>query len=223
MGMVNGIRALNALVSGTMSSAQLTTYLATGSNAGSFGQLLQLRGQSKALAASSTAMTAVAASSTAFAAVMANSTAWATVVASSTAMTAVVASSTAKMAIFNSDTALNSISASSTAMTAMRAAAQYSVVSWTENSNTPVTLTLTGTSHIVLGASRSTASAARTNTLTTLRSGSTISATTALTSTTASTTATDFNCAIPIVSTRSVVLSGTGNGTGYLGILRCDV
>jgi hypothetical protein len=131
MGMINGIRALNALTSGTMTGAQLTTYLATSNNAGSFQQLLSLRGQTKiltestlamsAVAASSTAMTAVAASSTAMTAVAVSSTALTAVIASSTAMTAVAASSTAMTAVAASSTAMTAVAASSTAMTAVAA------------------------------------------------------------------------------------------------------
>ena len=121
MGMVNGIRALNALMSGTMTGAQLTTYLSTGSNSGSFQQLLTLRGQVKVLTESSVAMTAVAASSTAMTAVAASSTAMTAVLASSTAMTAVLASSTAMTAVAASSTAMTAVLASSTAMTAVAA------------------------------------------------------------------------------------------------------
>ena len=163
------------------------------------------------LAAQAT-MTAVAASSTAMTAVA----------ASSTAMTAVAASSTAKMACFNSDTALNAIAASSTAMAACRAAAQYNVQSWSENNTTAVTISLIGTSYIVLGASRS-AAAVRTDTFTTLRSGSAISLTTANTAGASSTTATDFNCAIPLVAPYTAKLNNTGTVTGYIGLLRCDI
>ena len=119
MGMINGIRTLNALCSGTMTGAQLTTYLATGSNSGSFQQLLTLRGQAKVLAESSVAMTAVIASSTAMTAVAASSTAMTAVIASSTAMTAVAASSTAMTAVAASSTAMTAVIASSTAMTAV--------------------------------------------------------------------------------------------------------
>ena len=106
MGMINGIRTLNALCSGTMTGAQLTTYLATGSNSGSFQQLLTLRGQAKVLAESSVAMTAVIASSTAMTAVAASSTAMTAVWASNTAADAVMTSSAAKLAVYNNDTAL---------------------------------------------------------------------------------------------------------------------
>jgi hypothetical protein len=65
MGMINGLRAMNALTAGTMSGAQLTTYLASGINYGSFTQLLNLKGQANILVNSSSAMTAIVASSTA--------------------------------------------------------------------------------------------------------------------------------------------------------------
>jgi hypothetical protein len=126
------------------------------------------------------------------------------------------------MAVFAADTALNTIKASATAMAALRAAAQYSVVSWSETNASDVTLALTGSSHIVLGASRSSATA-RANTLKTVRSGSAVSGVTPATSGAANALGKDFDVAIPIVSPFSAMQSGTGTGTGYLGILRCDL
>ena len=213
MPMVRAMRLLNAVEAGTTTGSQLDALLlADPGRLSDWATLLVLPGQCTRMAASSTAMTAVAASSTAMTAVA----------ASSTAMTAVAASSTAKMACFNSDTALNAIAASSTAMAACRAAAQYNVQSWSENNTTAVTISLIGTSYIVLGASRS-AAAVRTDTFTTLRSGSAISLTTANTAGASSTTATDFNCAIPLVAPYTAKLNNTGTVTGYIGLLRCDI
>ena len=233
MPMVRAMRLLNAVEAGTTTGSQLDALLlADPGRLSDWATLLVLPGQCTrmaasstamtAVAASSTAMTAVAASSTAMTAVAASSTAMTAVAASSTAMTAVAASSTAKMACFNSDTALNAIAASSTAMAACRAAAQYNVQSWSENNTTAVTISLIGTSYIVLGASRS-AAAVRTDTFTTLRSGSAISLTTANTAGASSTTATDFNCAIPLVAPYTAKLNNTGTVTGYIGLLRCDI
>ena len=223
MPMVRAMRLLNAVEAGTTTGSQLDALLlADPGRLSDWATLLVLPGQCTRMAASSTAMTAVAASSTAMTAVAASSTAMTAVAASSTAMTAVAASSTAKMACFNSDTALNAIAASSTAMAACRAAAQYNVQSWSENNTTAVTISLIGTSYIVLGASRS-AAAVRTDTFTTLRSGSAISLTTANTAGASSTTATDFNCAIPLVAPYTAKLNNTGTVTGYIGLLRCDI
>ncbi len=112
MGMINGIRTINAIVGGTMSGSALETYLtASGNNLGSFLQLMNLRGQMMMLAQSSTAMTAVIASSTAMTAVAASSTAMTAVWALNTASTAVMSSSTARLAVYNSDTALAALQA----------------------------------------------------------------------------------------------------------------
>lgn len=193
MPMVRAMRLLNAVEAGTTTGSQLDALLlADPGRLSDWATLLVLPGQCTRMAASSTAMTAVA------------------------------ASSTAKMACFNSDTALNAIAASSTAMAACRAAAQYNVQSWSENNTTAVTISLIGTSYIVLGASRS-AAAVRTDTFTTLRSGSAISLTTANTAGASSTTATDFNCAIPLVAPYTAKLNNTGTVTGYIGLLRCDI
>lgn len=249
---IRAMRLLNALVAGSVTGSQLQTLLSgDGGLLAEWNILLDRRGQANRLAGSSAAMTALAASNTAvdalvgsanamksvasssaamavaaasspiMAAIAASGVLMQTIAASSAAMAAVVASSVAKMAVFNSDTALNAIAASARAMAACRAAAQYSVVSWTENGATAVALTLTGTSHIVMGASRSTI-ALRTVTLTTVRSGSAVSAITPSIGVAALTTGAEVNCAIPIVSTRTAKLSGTGSGTCYLGILRCD-
>ncbi len=142
--------------------------------------------------------------------------------ASSAAMNAVAASSAAKMVLFNSDVALNAVAASATAMASLRAAAQYSVVSWAQNGTTPVAFALSGTSHIVLGISQAATQTGRTNTFTTLRNGTAISGTTPSYLNVSSTTALDCNVAIPIVAPRTAAVSATSTNTGYIGILRCD-
>jgi hypothetical protein len=227
MGIVNGISIINNLLAGTLSGAQLQTYLGTGANLASFVQAINSRSQARAMtesntamtavAASSTAMTAVAASSTAMTAVAASSTAMTAVAARSTAMTAVTASTTAKMAIFNSDTALASIAASSTALTAMRASSQYQLSAGTAAAIAG--LNAAG-SYIVVGLSTSNGSSAGVNVLT-RRSGSTVSMFQAATGTTASNGLT-FPAAMPMVTPFSV--SNTGDGwTWFVGTVRCDV
>ena len=150
MPMIRAMRLLNAVEAGTTSGAQLQTLLqADPGRLAEFNVLLGMRGQTRRMAASSTAMAAVAASSTAMAAVAASSTAmaavnandqavriwmlagtnqvWsnfasvAAVAASSTAMAAVAASSTAMAAVAASSTALRACWGSETALTALRA------------------------------------------------------------------------------------------------------
>jgi hypothetical protein len=222
MGMVNGIRALNALTSGTMTGAQLTAYLASGSNLGSFKQLFNLRGQINILAESSVAMTAVAASSVAMTAVAASSVAMTAVAASSVAMTAVAASSVAKMAVFNNDIALNAIAASATAMAAMRASAGYIVTNPATMNGLAVTLAPLNAagSYIVLGYSKSVATTDTISLLSTRRAGSTIATSIGPITNASSTLGADAYMALPVVAP----FTATGNNRiWYFGMLRCDV
>ena len=149
MPMIRAMRLLNAVEAGTTSGAQLETLLADPGRLAEFSVLLAMRGQTRRMAASSTAMAAVIASSTAMTAVAASSTAMTAVAASSTAMAAVnandqavriwmlagtdqvwsnfasvaavAASSTAMAAVIASSTAMTAVAASSTAMTAVAA------------------------------------------------------------------------------------------------------
>ena len=122
MPMIRAMRLLNAVEAGTTTGAQLETLLtADPGRLAEFNVLLGMRGQTRRMAASSTAMAAVIASSTAMTAVAASSTAMAAVIASSTAMAAVIASSTAMTAVAASSTAMAAVAASSTAMTAVAA------------------------------------------------------------------------------------------------------
>ena len=114
MPMVRAMRMLNAIEAGTLTGAQLETLLTSDrGRLAEFNQLLQLRGQVRRMAASSTAMQAIAASSTAMSALLANSAAWNTVVSSSTAMAAVAASSTAMDAVWASNVAADAVLTSS--------------------------------------------------------------------------------------------------------------
>ena len=141
MPMIRAMRMLNAIEAGTLTGAQLQTLL-TGDpgRLAELNQLLQLRGQVRRLAASSTAMAAVIASSTAMAAVAASSTAMAAVAASSTAMAAVAASKAALLACWNSETALTALRGSAAALTALMASQYKSTVG---NGNAPSSLTIT--------------------------------------------------------------------------------
>ncbi len=124
MPMVRAMRLLNSIEAGNTDGTELETLLGDAGRLAEFTVVLNMRGQTRRVAASSTAMTAVAASSTAMTAVAASSTAMTAVIASSTAMTAVWASntasdvvltsSTAKLAIYNSDTALSILQANPT-------------------------------------------------------------------------------------------------------------
>lgn len=171
MGIVNGIRIVDQLVAGTMSGAQLETWLGTGINKAGFVQALNSRSQSRVLSESSAATTAVFASATALAALTASSVGLATfltssagaasvaasgtamaviaasnvlltaMINSSIAMTAVAANAVSKMVLYNSDNALNAVRSSAVAMAAMRAAAGYIVAS---NTPTESAVALTG-------------------------------------------------------------------------------
>lgn len=173
-----------------------------------------------AIFASSSALAALAGNTAAINVIAANSGALAKLVASTPAMTAFAGNSVAKMALYNSSPALTAIAASATAMAALRASAQYSVKTATENGTNAVALGWTGT-YIVLGASRS-STTDRNVTVATVRAGSGISGVID-TDTTADTSAMDTNVAIPLSSATSFALDGTGTGTIYFGALRCDV
>ena len=120
MPMIRAMRLLNAIEAGTTTGAQLQALLtADPGRLAEFNVLLDMRGQTRRMAASSTAMTAVLASSTAMTAVLASSTAMTAVAASGTAMTAVLASSTAMTAVAASSTAMNAVYASPSAVMAI--------------------------------------------------------------------------------------------------------
>ena len=109
MPMIRAMRLLNAVEAGTTSGAQLQTLLqADPGRLAEFNVLLGMRGQTRRMAASSTAMAAVA--------------------ASSTAMAAVAASSTALRACWGSETALTALRAEPSALTALLASPFKSTV-----------------------------------------------------------------------------------------------
>lgn len=72
MGIVNGLSIVNNLIAGSMTGAQLQTYLATGANLASFVQVTNVRRQLQVLRNTPAAVTAVTASATASATVAAN-------------------------------------------------------------------------------------------------------------------------------------------------------
>lgn len=139
MGIVNGLSIVNNLIAGSMTGAQLQTYLATGANLASFVQVTNVRRQLQVLRNTPAAVTAVTASATASATIVANDTAlrqwllygtsynWrsfanlAAVLASAPAMAEVAASGAAMAVLAASQTAMAAVAASSTAMAAVAA------------------------------------------------------------------------------------------------------
>lgn len=145
MGIVNGISIVNNLIAGSMSGAQLQTYLATGANLASFVQVVNVRRQLQVLRNTPAAVTAVSASATAsaaiaandealriwvlygtslnyrsfanFAAVLGSGSAMSVLAESSDAMSALVGIPAAMAAMIATPTALSEVVASSTAMT----------------------------------------------------------------------------------------------------------
>ena len=187
MPMIRAMRMLNAVEVGTTSGAQLEALLADPGRLAEFNVLLGMRGQTRRMAASSTAMAAVAASSTAMAAVIASSTAMtavaasstamAAVTASSTAMAAVAASSTARAAIYNSDTALNAIAASATAIAAIAASAAYQTKVNINSTNAATSIGFTGPAIIIKLSQSWSDSAGQNMVIGSLRAGTAISGT----------------------------------------------
>ena len=243
MPMVRAMRMLNAIEAGTTSGVQLQALLQDPGRLGEWQQLLVMRGQTRRIAASSTAMAAVAASSTAMAAVAASSTAMAAVVASSTAiaavaasstamaavaasstaMAAVAASSTARMAIFGSDTALAAVAGSSAALAELRASSRYSLQSTTgANSAKAIPGTTAEASYILVGISTINGQSYQITNFSTRRSGSTRPTAANPAGSTGSTAQTVTLCT-PLVAPFTFTTNTTSGYTWYFGLLRCDV
>lgn len=137
MGIVNGLSIVNNLIAGSMTGAQLQTYLATGANAASFVQVTNVRRQLQVLRNTPAAVTAVTASATASATIAANDTAlrqwllygtsynWrsfanlAAVLASAPAMAEVAASAVAMALVAASTSLLGAVIAAPTALSAV--------------------------------------------------------------------------------------------------------
>lgn len=137
MGIVNGINIVNNLIAGSMSGAQLQTYLATGGNRASFVQVVNVRRQLQVLRNTPAAVTAVTASTSAVEVIANNDTAvrqwllygtnynWRSftslgaVLASAPAMAEIAANAAATSLLAASPTALAKVAASSTAMNAL--------------------------------------------------------------------------------------------------------
>lgn len=217
--MIKALRTLAAIENGTLNAAALQTQV-TGSQArkDEISQLLAVRSLHARIAASRTAMDALAGSAAA----------WAEIAAHryfATFLAECVESVNAKLAIYNSDTALNSISASASAMAVMRAASKYSVTSvGPANGTSSVSISpavLPGT-NILLGLSHISTTAYYYS-VSTRRSGSSISNTSLYTGTSSNPNGADSKLALPITSPYSFTSQAGNTATTYLGVLRCDI
>lgn len=215
MSMIKALRTLAAIENGTLNAAALQTQVA-GSQArkDEISQLLAVRSLHARIAASRTAMDALAGSAAAWAEIAAHRY-FATFVAEC------VESVNAKMAIYNSDTALNAIKLSAAAMAVMRAASRFSIVTATASGTNGVSLGVAGTANILLGVSHQ-SSTAYSYTFSTLRGGSSISAT-VNTQPSANALAKDYDIAVPITSAYSFTSVVGNSAQSYFGVLRCDI
>jgi hypothetical protein len=215
MSMIKALRTLAAIENGTLNATTLETQVA-GSQArkDEISQLLSVKSLHERIASSRMAMDALAGSATAWGEIMKHRYI-------TNFIGACVESVNAKMALFNSDSALNFINASADAMAAMRSASKFSIVTMAANQTSSVSLGgIAGAANILLGVSHA-ESTARGYTLSTLRSGSAISAT-VTTSATANTLGKDYDIVVPLTSAYSFT-SVTGNVfSSYFGVLRCD-
>jgi len=219
MSMIKALRTLAAIENGSLSASQLETQV-SGSQArkDEISQLLMVKSLFPRIAASRTAMNALCGSATT----------WAEIAAHryfTTFLAECVESVNAKLAMYNSDTALNSISASASAMAVMRAASKYSVVAGSANGTSSVSIStayLPGTYYILLGLSH-TNTTPYTYSVSTRRSGSSISNTSLYTSTSSNPNGADTNLALPITSPYSFTSQAGNTAATYFGVLRCDI
>lgn len=220
MSMIKALRTLAAIENGTLNAAALQTQV-TGSQArkDEISQLLSVRSLHARVASSRNAMDALAGSAAA----------WAEIAAHryfATFLAECVESVNAKMAIYNSDTALNSISTSAAAMAVMRAASKYmATYVGAANGASSVSIIsayLPGTYYILLGLSHNNATS-YTYSVSTRRSGSSISNTSLYTSASSNSNGADTNLALPITSPYSFTSQAGNNAATYFGVLRCDI
>lgn len=216
MSMIKALRTLAAIENGTINAAQLEAQVA-GSQArkDEISQLLSVKSLHERIASSRMAMDALAGSATAWGEAMKHRYI-------TNFIAACVESVNAKMAFYNSDTALNAIAASPSVMAVMRAASRYSVSgAYTAIGASGVSLSgIGGAANIILGVSHLSGTSYN-YTLSTLRSGSAISATVA-TAASSNELGKDYDIAVPLTSTYSFS-SVTGNASAsYFGVLRCD-
>ena len=215
MSMIKALRTLAAIENGTINAAQLEAQVA-GSQArkDEISQLLSVKSLHERIASSRMAMDALAGSATAWGEAMKHRYI-------TNFIAVCVESVNAKMALYNSDTALNAIKLSAAAMAAMRAASRYSVSSYTANGVGGVPLPgIGGAANIILGVSHLEGTA-RNYTLSTLRSGSAISATVA-TAASSNALGKDYDIVVPLTSAYSFTSVSGNISSSYFGVLRCD-
>lgn len=216
MSMIKALRTLAAIENGTLTAAQLETQVA-GSQArkDEISQLLSVKSLHERIASSRMAMDALAGSATAWGEAMKHRYI-------TNFIAECVESVNAKMAFYNSDIALNAIAASPSVMAVMRAASRYSVSGAdTANGTNGVFMGgVSGSANIVLGVSHQ-ETIVRSYTLSTLRSGSAISATVA-TAASSNALGKDFDIAVPLKSTYSFTSVAGNASQSYFGVLRCD-
>ena len=216
MSMIKALRTLAAIENGTLTAAQLETQVA-GSQArkDEISQLLSVKSLHERIASSRMAMDALAGSATVWGEAMKHRYI-------TNFIAACVESVNAKMALYNSDIALNAIAASPSVMAVMRAASRYSVAGpATANGTSSVAMTgVSGSANILLGVSHASGTSYN-YTLSTLRSGSAISATVA-TAASSNALGKDFDIAVPLTSTYSFTSVAGNASSSYFGVLRCD-
>ena len=216
MSMIKALRTLAAIENGTLNATTLETQVA-GSQArkDEISQLLSAKSLHERIASSRNAMDALAGSATAWGEAMKHRYI-------TNFIAACVESVNAKMAFYNSDTALNAIAASPSVMALMRAASKYSVtfIGIANTTNSVAMSSVSGAANIVLGISHSVTTPYN-YTLSTLRSGSAISASVA-TASSNNVLGKDFDIAVPLTSAYSFTSVAGNSSPTYLGILRCD-
>lgn len=215
MSMIKALRTLAAIENGTLNATTLETQVA-GSQArkDEISQLLSVKSLHERIASSRMAMDALAGSATAWGEAMKHRYI-------TNFIAACVESVNAKMAFYNSDIALNAIAADPSLMAVMRAASKYSVPVFTANGTAGVAMPgVSGSANIVLGISHG-AALINNYTLSTLRSGSAISAT-VTTTTIVNALGKDFDIAVPLTSTYSFTSVAGNTSASYFGVLRCD-
>lgn len=219
MSMVRALRTLAAMENGTLNAAALETLL-SGSQArkDEVRQLLSTRSLFDRIAASKNACDALTGSASVVA-ILGSTMPYQTEL-----VAALLKQAPGKMMLHGIDALLNTLKGSASLMAAARAASGYSAIGGvTANGTTPVSLApyITGSAYILLGVSHA-STTIYSYTLSTLRSGSSISAAVS-TNTTSNTQAKDHDIAVPITSPYSFT-SQTGNTSlSYFGVLRCDV
>lgn len=216
MSMIKALRTLAAIENGTLNATTLETQVA-GSQArkDEISQLLSVKSLHERIAASRMAMDALAGSATAWGEAMKHRYI-------TNFIAACVESVNAKMAFYNSDIALNAIAAAPSLMALMRAASQFAIKSASANGTYGIVIPgIGGSANILLGVSHSSAISYN-YTLSTLRSGSAISAT-VTTGAYGNALANDFNIAVPLTSTYLFTSVAGNTSSSYFGVLRCDV